>query len=525
IRRKVAAPLYSLQRGLGACETYGEMIQALFDFISAAGRSDEIAARAADFEKAGDMQQYGVYSSLWDTIVTAMEQFYDVLGAEPATVEEFACHWELMLSQYDIGAIPPVVDAVSCGGITRMLSRDIKCIIVVGATDDALPHMTSAAGALSEYEREELIRLDLPLPSSRRKRMADDIYAVYASLVQASDRIVMTFSDSSASGTQQRPSIYFTRISELFGITPQRIDRRDCKVFSKSTVVELASSAFSETSDPAAIAARRFAEQSGELSGMLEAAVRASMLKRGTMTPKTARRLYGGKVALTASKVEKYYSCRFSYFMRYGLKAEPRTKAALDAPVIGTYMHYILENVTREVGQIGGFARVSDDDVRELAAEYTAKYASNVLLGFEGKPGRFKYLFRRLAEDAELVVLQMAQELRSSDFSPLDFELSFAADGDVIPPEITDGDVTVQINGVVDRVDGWVHNDKLYLRVVDYKTGRKAFSLSDVWYGMGLQMLIYLFALQEKGPARYGKEIVPAGVLYAPAREAYIPAS
>ena len=106
------------------------------------------------------------------------------------------------------------------------------------------------------------------------------------------------------------------------------------------------------------------------------------------------------------------------------------------------------------------------------------------------------------------VVADMAHELRAGDFVPLDFELNFADPEQIAPITLSDGEVTLNMSGMADRVDGWLHDGKLYLRVVDYKTGRKAFSLSDVWYGMGLQMLLYLFALERSGPARYGHEIV-----------------
>ena len=118
------------------------------------------------------------------------------------------------------------------------------------------------------------------------------------------------------------------------------------------------------------------------------------------------------------------------------------------------------------------------------------------------------------------IVSDMAAELRRSDFEPLDFELNFA-DAAALPPVLLgEGEERMQLIGVADRVDGWLHDGKLYLRVVDYKTGRKEFSLGDVWYGMGLQMLLYLFALSAEGAERYGREIVPAGVMYVPARSA-----
>ena len=114
----------------------------------------------------------------------------------------------------------------------------------------------------------------------------------------------------------------------------------------------------------------------------------------------------------------------------------------------------------------------------------------------------------------------MADELRRSDFEPLDFELNFADAASLPPVLLGEGETQMQLIGIADRVDGWLHDGRLYLRVVDYKTGRKSFSLGDVWYGMGLQMLLYLFALSADGEGRYGRPIEPAGVMYVPARSA-----
>ena len=147
-----------------------------------------------------------------------------------------------------------------------------------------------------------------------------------------------------------------------------------------------------------------------------------------------------------------------------------------------------------------------------------AAYVHEELNDFQEKSSRFRHLFCRLSGDVHRVVADMAGELRRSDFVPLDFELDFSKAQDMRPVELSKDGASVTLTGVADRVDGWLQGDKLYLRVVDYKTGVKKFSLADVWHGMGLQMLLYLFALENDGAGRYGKEIVPAGVMYVPAR-------
>ena len=147
------------------------------------------------------------------------------------------------------------------------------------------------------------------------------------------------------------------------------------------------------------------------------------------------------------------------------------------------------------------------------------QYIREELGDLEGQSPRFRYLFRRLCQSVELVVQNVVEELEHSHFQPISFELGFG-DGKALPPvELTVDGVTLSISGIVDRVDGWAENGRLYLRVVDYKTGKKSFSLTDVWHGLEMQMLLYLFTLEQSGRELYGQDPTAAGVLYLPARD------
>ena len=341
-----------------------------------------------------------------------------------------------------------------------------------------------------------------------------EFLTIYSSLTLPSEKLIITYPLSA--GEKTHPSFVVSRISEMLGVevcdTPPDVQ--------KTAVLPCFELAASGDADAAA-----YFEGRPEWAERLNAVKRAASVPRGRLSEQTASRLYAKDMDITASRIDKYESCRFSHFLRYGLKLKTRAPAGLDAPEAGTFMHYILENVARDAEKAGGFGAVEESELRAMTRLYAAKYAEESLGGLRDRNGRFRYLFRRLSADAERIVLDMAAELARSDFKPLDFELRFARGGELPPATIDDGDTQLTVSGVVDRVDGWVSGDKLYLRVVDYKTGRKSFSLSDVWYGMGLQMLIYLFILQEAGEQRYGCEIVPAGVLYAPARDAVLPVS
>lgn len=221
---------------------------------------------------------------------------------------------------------------------------------------------------------------------------------------------------------------------------------------------------------------------------------------------------------LSPSRVEKFAGCRFAYFLNYGLRAKPRRPAQFRAPEAGSFIHYILQHVAEETQGSGGLEGASDDRLDELCDEYSMRYLTEELGGLEGKSARFAYLFARLAESVRRIVQDMAEELRASEFKPLSFELDLSRPG-LLPRRSCPDGGRLRLGGVVDRVDGWVHGGRLYLRVVDYKTGSKSFSLSDVVHGLNMQMLLYLFALESQGKRLYGQEPVPAGVLYIPARD------
>ena len=256
----------------------------------------------------------------------------------------------------------------------------------------------------------------------------------------------------------------------------------------------------------------------------------AAAQKRGRgplVSPHTIDGLYGKSLNLTASRVDTFYSCRFAFFMQYGLKAKPRKAARFDALETGTFIHYVLEHALDALGKLeGGAAAADGQTVKRACRAAVRQYVQEELGGLETKTARFRYLFQRLVRTVEQILDNVLEELRVSDFAPIDYEVDFSRGGDLPPVECVDGDLSVSLSGKVDRVDGYIKNGRLYLRVMDYKSGKKSFSLSDIWYGLNMQLIIYLYALQQEGLDRYRQrieaelnEIVPAGVLYVPVRD------
>lgn len=520
IRREVAGPLLAFEDAAGSAQTAAEQARALAGLFEALKLPETLGRRAGELSELGEDKTAAEYRQLWEISVSALEQCAAVLGDTPMDSGEFGRLFMLMLSKYDIGTIPVSLDRVSAGDFDRNRRRDIKHLIVLGASDQRLPRSDDDAGVFSAEERRRLLEMGVELGAGGDSELWREFSLIYNTLTMPSGSLALLCPVADAQGAELRPAFVFNRARALFGLEIQNTELSEVRMSAPAPALGLAAQAMHGGGERERAAAVYFARSDPERYAALEAAANMS---RGRLSPEAVEKLYGRRLRLSASRIDKFASCRFAYFCQYGLNAKPYEPASFRPPEIGTFMHYVLEKTAREVKRRGGFDAVDDKALRELTCRAAEQYISEELNDFQEKSPRFVYLFRRLCADVWRVVEDMAAELRRSDFEPLDFELDFSKAGDIPPVELGGGEDSLTLTGVADRVDGWYHDGKLYIRVVDYKTGRKEFSMSDVWYGMGLQMLLYLFALEASGAGRYDCEIVPAGVMYVPARSRILP--
>ena len=521
LRRTAARPLLILQARAEAAETADQQAMALADYFEALQLAERLDSLAQELRAGGREALAAEYEQIWELIVSALEQFAALLAGVEMDAEEFSRLLLLMLSRYDIGTIPVALDRVTAGELDRMRRREIRHLILLGASDDRIPRAEEPSGVLSQDERRLLLEYDLDVGGGRDEELWRE-YAFAASCLSLPDTtLTISYAALGHDGETLRSAFFVGRIERLFDTQVLRVDVPECKTWCERGAQELAASAMRGAGGAAASAREWMLFTDPD---RLDTLSRQAQNLRGSLSPQRVRDLYGATPRFTASRADKFASCRYAYFLQYGLRAKPRRKAAFAPPEIGTFYHYVLQHVAQDVTAQGGFAAVSDETLGALTDTWVQRYVHEVLNDYADQSERFVYLFRRLCKGVRQVVLDMAEELRHSDFEPLDFELDFS-DPDALPPvTLSDGETRVTMSGIADRVDGWLHDGRLYLRVVDYKTGKKSFSLSDVWYGMGLQMLLYLFTLQAVGEQRYGHEIVPAGVLYVPARDVLVSA-
>ena len=514
LRRRVQAPLSRLAEGLKTGETAAGKVNALYGFMEELGLQDALEAQMKSQAQAGRLQDAEETAQLGEILCGVLDQFVEILGEEPMELEEFTRLFRQVLTEYSVGTIPVSLDQVQVSGVARNDRHTAQYLFLLGVNDHVLPAPGQGGGILNEDDRSELARRGVELAPTGMDQMGIELQNLYAALAQPTKGLTVSWPAADISGAELRPAFVVDRLLALFPAL--RVEREPSSRPYRLTAPLPAL----EAAVPNGALWRQL-EDIPAFRPRLAAMARAASQTRGSLSPRAVRALYGERMGMTASRLERIRTCHFAYFMEYGLKAKPRTPAAFDAPQIGTFLHFLLERVTRDVQALGGFAQADQETLHALTRKYIDEYVRQELRNFQNRNARFRYLFARLRSTAYAVVDQAAEELRCSDFVPLAFELSFGdgRDADLPAVVISEPDGELRVGGKVDRVDGWLKDGKLYLRVVDYKSGKKSFDLSAVRMGLDIQMLLYLFTLQKTGAARFGAGIEPAGVLYLPARD------
>ena len=502
-REQGIAPLARLSQGFrDAGELRGQVL-ALYRFLEDISLERRLAHLAEELDGEGDNRSAQILNQLWEILLSALEQMYDVLGETHWESEHFVSLFRLLLSQYDVGTIPPVLDAVQMGPVSAMRCHQQKHLILLGAMEGSLPGYTGTFGVLTDQERVMLRQLGVPLTGGNLEGIQAEFAEIYGVFCGAAESIRVF-----CSGDQ--PSFVFRRLSELAG--------------GERTVEDDLAFAPADPWEAGAWLAKWNAREAARRLNVLES-YRDTCAHRdhslGKVRKEQIRKLYGDTLNLSASQVDRQAECRLSYFLKYGLKARERKEATVDPAEFGTYVHAVLENTARCIRDMGGFHRVSLEETMEIAHRFSEEYAAEHFSQLDSE--RMTYLFQRNTQELDMVVRELWTELKDSLFEPRDFEVSFGAEGGLPPIAIPNEGMNAILRGFVDRVDTWDSGGSSYYRVVDYKTGKKDFDYCDVFNGVGLQMLLYMFALKHSGEDLLGRSPVAAGVQYFPARAPYIP--
>ncbi len=517
LRVRVVTPLLNLKAALRENSTGFGFAKALFAFFKEINLARKLEARTILYKMKNNLETAEMYERLWEILISAIQGIVDTHSETRFSVSDFAKIFSLMLSQYEVGMIPTALDRVNVGDVERLGEAPVKCVILLGAIDGRLPMYSSEKGILSDSEREKIEELGITLAKNPHRRLDNEFKIIYSALTTASDKIILTVPKLSPDGAETQSSFVVKNLKKLFPTLEEKtLDEADTYAVSPCFDVAVAK-AHHQWRD----SARKYFSESPEYAEKIALAHRNSKIPRGPLRDKeNIEAIFGRKIRLSASRTDSFNSCRYQYFLKYGLYLKPKRRASFDALEVGTFIHEVLEITLKEVKARGGHKKVGLSDVFDIADAAIEDFIVKKLGNFIGKSARFKAQFMRLKANVHDILKNIHEELCNSKFEPVDFELKFSNnDGDLPALSVCGDGYEVTLEGFVDRVDACTLDDTLYLRVVDYKTGSKNFNVNEVLNGLNMQLLLYLFTLCDLGAKRYGKNPTPAGVLYMPARD------
>lgn len=456
---------------------------------------------------------------VWDILMEIFNELAMSIGERPVSIKRFLELFEIVTSSKSLGKLPDGYDEVSICSADRMLTKSAKVVFLVGMNTGIFPEQKSQGGIFSVAESKKLQTAGLEIGDDIRKLTLEERFICYNALSGAEDRIYLSYSTSDESAQLLTESECVRQIEAIF----PNLRRINTNTEDLSELIESEESAFElmarrwKLTDGKSQALKEYFREKKEYEGRLLSIDRAVDDKGSDIRNKdTAMSLFGRNMYFSASQLEVYSECPFKYFCKYGLRAKPRTKAKLDALTGGNVVHHVLEMILSEYRD-KGFMNLSQAEIDERIKYHLSEYMRLYIGDSESMPLRFNYLYSRMFKILKHLMERLTAEFGDSDFVPCDFELSIGRDSTVKPFKVDLEEGSVSLVGKIDRVDKMDSEDKRYIRIVDYKTGSKSFELSDVFYGMNMQMLLYLLSIWRGGHEFY-ENITPAGILYFPAR-------
>ena len=451
----------------------------------------------------------------WNVVMQLLNEMAHLLGGQGVTFAEYEDLFSLLLRSSDLGHIPQTLDAVVLASAGKMRLDAPDYVFVLGLAEGEFPCAPSETGLLTHADRDVLMAKQIDLPDCFENRVVREQVCVYKALTAPAKGLWLSW----PKGQGKTLCAALEPIVEALHPAAPELELPDLAATPADALDTLGGWPLTDTERASLTEALRL-PQTDAPRGL-------ALLQRMEEDPprqvndlSALSGLLGQRLRISPSQLEKYYTCRYGYFLQYVLGLKPRRRAELSADQSGTLMHWVLQmaldphpDADNPCAGLAPFLELDDDAMAELASLLVDEYAKRYL---PEDTARFAYLLSRLKKSMTSLLCYLRDEQKQSCFHPAACELRIGSGEDAVPGHVyhlSDGR-TVQLVGTVDRADEWVEeNGTRWVRVVDYKTGTKKLNLKEVYCGLDCQMLLYLFSLTRDKSGRFtGAE--PAGVLY-----------
>lgn len=505
----------------------GEYVGHLYDFLEQNQVQQKLLNYQQQFEQEGDLAKAREYAQIYRLVMDLLDQIYELLGEEEISLQEFADILEAGFGEITVGTIPQNVDRIVVGDMERTRLKQVKVLFFLGVNDGNIPKNASKGGIISDMDREFLIESGTEMAPSPRQQMYIQRLYLYLNMTKPSERLYLSYAKVNSDGKGIRPSYLIDTVRKLFPQLaveyPQnrsRLEqiegRQEGARYLAEELREYADGTLREEERQDFYLMYRAYEADPEGRDRLTAAA-FRRYKESGLSRIVARALYGRQLENSVSRLETYAACACRHFLQYGLSLQEREEFGFEVSDMGNVYHAVLENFAGKLAESGRTwwdfeENFATQAIKEAVEGYAATYGETVLYS----SARNEYAITRMSRILTRTVLTLQQHLKQGSFQPDDYELSFrfAEDLDSIHVDLSEEE-KMHLQGRIDRIDVSEDAEHVYVKVIDYKSGNKKFDLAALYYGLQLQLVVYMNAAMELESRKHpDKEIVPAALLY-----------
>ncbi|MGH4123001.1 MAG: helicase-exonuclease AddAB subunit AddB [Clostridium sp.] len=550
-REAFIKPLLALNEKLKGKNNTIKICTALFEFLESIKVYKTLEKWIENFKNQGAQEKVTEYSKIWNLVMELLDQMVEVLGTENLSLDEFVKILSIGFSKHQMGLIPPALDGVSITSLDRIKSHDISALYIIGVNDGVFPKANKEEGIFTDSDRSILKENGVEMANDTKTEVFNEQYLIYATITIPSKYLNISYPIGDYEGKTLRPSIIISRFKALF---KELVEQSNITQYSDAPHEMQGTQEIQEAGEMSEVCAkvptfnglifalRKYLE-TGYISSLwvkvykwyqkeAEWKEKSNSMFKGfdyknevkMLEKEKVKLLYGEKNYFSVSRIEKYEECPFAYFVQYGLKAKERKTFTFSSPDLGSFMHSVLDNFSKLVDK--SKIKWADLDKTWCEANIASIVETEADLGASGyilnSTPRYKYFTERLKRVLKRTIFVIVEQMKNSGFEPFGYEVSFGFNEGDYPPiqiELSTGE-TVNLVGRIDRVDKLINEGEEFYRIIDYKSGNKDFKLSDVYYGLQIQLLTYLDAMLtneiafSKQRALSQEAIFPAGILY-----------
>lgn len=531
IRERIMEPLVIFEEMVQHDNTVLSYTRALYEFVVSQNIYEKLEVYCGQFEEEDKPLLVKEFQQIYKIIMDLFDKMVELLGDEAVTLKEYEELLDTGYSEIKVGLIPPGVDQIVIGDIERTRLKDIKALFFIGVNDGVIPKLGEGGGILSDMDREAFAKADLLLAPTKRDNAYTEQFYLYLNMTKPSKKLYLTYCNVGADGKAKKPSYLIGKMKKLYpklkvieestlakdtsyildGDKGIRFLLRGLRNFPREEQDDIWKELFSyywENEEGRQKLIRLFdgVYYHNEEKGLSKAVVKA---------------LYGQELENSVTRLEQYAACAFAHFMAYGLALQERKQFQVAIPDIGELFHQAIENFSKEIKKNGfTWHQLSEDEmegqrelfVHEAVIKAVEEHGNDAIYSTK----RNEYLVTRLERMTSRTIWALCKQIAQGEFEPSGYEVSFTPiDNREAATMPLDEEFTMRLKGRIDRVDSCEENDSLYVKIIDYKSGSMGFDLQKIYYGLQLQLVVYLDAAMEIMNEQHPmKKVIPAGIFY-----------